>query len=217
VNGPLGGLALIVVGYLIGAIPFGVLAGRLAGGVDLREHGSRRTGATNTLRTLGWRWGAVVLLLDLAKGAVAVLLARALYGAGPTGSPEWVAAAAGVAAVIGHNWSIFIGLRGGRGVATSAGGLLFLSPLTLLVVVPLVVLVVWRSRYVSLGSLVAAVAAPLITAALAYSGAVGWAAAGYALACGALIVIAHGDNVARLRAGTERRLGERQAVADGRG
>jgi glycerol-3-phosphate acyltransferase PlsY len=222
VSGPIGGLALVLIGYLIGALPFGLLAGRLAGGVDLRQTGSRRTGATNTVRTLGWRWGAAVLLLDVAKGAAAVLVARALYAAGPPGSPEWVHAAAGVAAVVGHNWSVLIGFRGGRGVATAGGGMLVLSPLTLLVVVPVAALVIWRTRYVSLGSLAAAIGAPIVTAALALAGGVGWAAAAYAAACGLLIVISHGDNVARLRAGTERRLGEREpaaraAVADGRG
>jgi glycerol-3-phosphate acyltransferase PlsY len=216
VSGPLGGLALVLIGYLIGALPFGMIAGRLAGGVDLRETGSRRTGATNTLRTLGWRWAALVLLLDVGKGVAAVLLARPLYVAGPPGSPEWVQAAAGVAAVVGHNWSVFIGFRGGRGVATSGGGMLVLSPLTLLVVGPLAALVIWQSRYVSLGSLVAAVAAPLVTAGLALLGAVGWGAVAYAAACGLLIVISHGDNVARLRAGTERKLGEREAMSHGR-
>ena len=216
-TGPLGGLALVAIGYLIGAIPFGILAGRLSGGVDLRQYGSRRTGATNTLRTLGWRWAAVVLLLDVGKGAAAVLLARALYNAGAPGSAEWVAAAAGVAAVIGHNWSAFIGFRGGRGVATSAGGMLVLAPLTLLVVLPLVALVIWRTRYVSLGSLLAAVAAPMVTAGMAAVDAVGWAAFAFALASGLLIVISHSDNVGRLRAGTERRIGEREALPDGRG
>jgi len=216
VTGPLGGLVLVAAGYLIGAIPFGILAGRLAGGIDLREVGSRRTGATNTLRNLGWGWAAAVLLLDVAKGAAAVLLARMLYAAGAAGAAEWVAAAAAVAAVIGHNWSVFIGFRGGRGVATSAGGLLVLSPLTLLPLLPLMGIVIWLTRYVSLGSLVAAVMAPVVTAGLAAAGAVEWAAAAYAVACGALIVIAHGDNVARLRAGTERRLGEREAVPSGR-
>jgi glycerol-3-phosphate acyltransferase PlsY len=210
VSGPIGGLALVLIGYLIGALPFGMLAGRVAGGVDLRQTGSRRTGATNTLRTLGWRWATAVLLLDIAKGAVAVLLARSLYMAGPPGSPEWVQAAAGVAAVVGHNWSAFIGLRGGRGVATSGGGMLVISPLTLLVVVPLAALVIWQTRYVSLGSLVAGVAAPVVTAGLAAAGAVGWAAVAYAAACGLLIILAHGDNVGRLRAGTERRLGEQE-------
>ena len=84
-TGPLGAVALVGLAYLIGAIPFGILAGRLAGGVDLREHGSRRTGTTNALRTLGLGWAVAVFVLDVAKGAVAVLLAQALYQAGPAG------------------------------------------------------------------------------------------------------------------------------------
>ena len=207
-SGPLGAAALIGIAYLIGAIPFGMLAGRLAGGVDLRQHGSRRTGATNTLRTLGLGWAAAVLLLDVAKGIAAVLLVRATYLAGPPGSPEWVAAAAGVAAVVGHNWSAFIGFSGGRGVATSAGGLLVISPITLLALIPVVAGVIWWTRYVSLGSLVAATAAPILTAVLSAADVVGWAATGYALAAGVLIVASHGDNLSRLRSGTERRLGE---------
>ena len=216
--GPVGAVALILLGYLIGAIPFGVLVGRLAGGVDLRQHGSRRTGTTNALRTLGLGWAAAVLVLDLAKGAVAVLLAQWLYQAGPPGSAEWVAAAAGVAAVVGHNWSVFIGFTGGRGVATSAGGLLVVSPWTLAVIAPLMALVVWQSRYVSLGSVVAAVAAPAVTAVLAATGVGGWAAVAYALAAGLLVIGSHGDNLRRLRDGTERRIGEREAASsNGRG
>ena len=127
-------------------------------------------------------------MLDVAKGAVAVLLAQALYQAGPAGPAEWVAAAAGVAAVVGHNWSVFIGFRGGRGVATSAGGLLVISPWTLAVIAPVMAIVVWQSRYVSLGSVVAAAAAPAVTAVLATIGVVGWAAVAYALATGLLII-----------------------------
>lgn len=211
-SGPIGAAALIGIAYLIGAVPFGMLAGRLAGGIDLRRHGSQRTGATNALRTLGLRWAAAVFILDVAKGAAAVLLTRALYQAGPPGSPEWVAAAAGVAAVVGHNWSAFIGFAGGRGVATSAGGLLVLSPWTLLMLVPIVAAVVWRTRFVSLGSLAAAVAAPLITGVLASLSIVGWATAAYALVAGLLIVVSHRDNVSRLRSGTERRIGEHVVV-----
>jgi acyl phosphate:glycerol-3-phosphate acyltransferase len=216
-SGPLGAAGLVTVAYLIGAIPFGMLAGRLAGGIDLRRHGSRRTGATNTLRTLGLRWAAAVFALDVGKGVAAVLLAGAFYQAGPGGSPEWARAACGVAAVIGHNWSVFIGFGGGRGVATSAGGLLAISPLSLAGVVPLVALVVWRTRFVSLGSLAAAAAAPMITAVLAATSVVSWASVGYALATGVLIVVSHGDNVARLRSGTERRIGEREVVGSNGG
>ncbi len=212
-SGPVGAALLVAIGYLVGAVPVGVIVGRLVAGVDIRRHGSRRTGATNALRTLGARWAMVVFALDLAKGLLAVLLARALYAAGPPGSPEWVAAAAGVAAVVGHNWSAFIGFSGGRGVATAAGGLLALSPLTLAIVAPIVAAIVWRTRYVSLGSLTAAAVAVGVTAGLAAAGLGSSAAVGYALAAGALVWFAHRDNIERLRAGTERRIGEREPVA----
>ncbi|HYM52097.1 MAG TPA: glycerol-3-phosphate 1-O-acyltransferase PlsY [Candidatus Dormibacteraeota bacterium] len=216
-SGPLGAAALAVLGYLIGAMPVGVIVGRVVAGVDIRRHGSRRTGATNALRTLGARWAIVVFALDVAKGVGAVLLARALYQAGPPGSPEWVAAAAGIGAVAGHNWSVFIGFTGGRGVATAAGGLLAMAPLALAVVVPIVALVVWRTHYVSLGSLTAVALAIGLTAGLAATGFGSVAAVGYALAAGALVWTAHRDNIDRLRAGTERRIGERESVAgDGR-
>jgi glycerol-3-phosphate acyltransferase PlsY len=217
VSGPLGAAALAVIGYVIGAIPVGLIVGRLVADVDIRRHGSRRIGATNALRTLGARWAVVVFALDVTKGLGAALLARALYEAGPPGSPEWVAAAAGVAAVAGHNWSVFIGFTGGRGVATAAGGLLAVAPVALAVVVPIVAFVVWRTRYVSLGSLTAVALAVGLTAGLAVAGAGSVAAVGYALVAGALVWTAHRDNIDRLRAGTERRIGERERVAgDGR-
>lgn len=211
-TGTLGAAGVIVPGYLLGAIPFGVIASRLAGGSDPRQHGSGRTGATNTLRSLGPAWAVAVLVLDLGKGAAAVLLARLLYQADGFAGTEWVAAAAGFAAVCGHNWSPFIGFRGGRGVATAGGGLLVMSPLSLLVIVPLMLLVIWRTRYVSAGSIAGCAAAPLVTAALAMAGLTSWAAVGYAAAAGLLVIVAHRDNIARLRAGAERRIGEREMV-----
>ena len=195
----------VALGYLLGAIPVGVIMSRLAGGDDLRKIGSRRTGSTNALRALGPRWAALVLLLDIAKGAAAVLLARWLVG--PVAGSEWIAAAAGAAAVAGHTWSIFIGLRGGRGVATAGGGLLALEPLAVAILIPVMLAVIWRWRYVSAGSLTGVVLAPLVAAALA---AVGWASVapvGYGLVVAVLVTASHRDNIARLRAGSERRIG----------
>ena len=212
---PTGAVAAMLFGYLVGAIPVGLLIGRFTRGIDLREHGSRRTGTTNALRTLGPGAAALVLVLDIAKGVVAVLAARAILTAGPPGSPDWVAAAAGTAAVAGHIWSVFIRMTGGRGVATSAGGLGAMSPLGLAILAPIVALVVWRSRYVSLGSVLGAVLAPLITAVLAVLHLVSWAAVGYALAAGALVLWAHADNIQRLRSGTERRLGQAPEITSG--
>lgn len=208
-TGPAGAAAAILAGYLLGAIPVGLIVGRVVGDVDLRDHGSRRTGATNAMRTLGTGWGAAVLVLDLLKGLAAVLLARTLFDGA---AQQWVAAAAGVAAVVGHNWSIFIRFTGGRGVATTGGGLLALSPLTLAVLLPVMLLVAWRWRYVSAASLVGAAGAMIITLALVVVGAGGWHAVGYAAAAGAIVIGSHADNIARLRAGTERRIGEKEVV-----
>jgi glycerol-3-phosphate acyltransferase PlsY len=209
-TGAAGALAAVAAGYVLGAVPFGLLVGRLAGNVDLRDLGSRRTGATNATRTLGLRWGALVLLLDIAKGISAVLLARLLFRDGAAG--EWVVAAAGLAAVVGHNWSVFMAFRGGRGVATTGGGLLALAPLAVLAVVPVMLAIVWRTRYVSAASLAGAAGAMVVTAVLAVAGLGTWPAVAYAVAAGALVIASHGDNIARLRAGTERRIGEREAV-----
>jgi glycerol-3-phosphate acyltransferase PlsY len=208
-TGAPGALAAVAAGYLLGAVPIGLLVGRVAGNVDVRDVGSRRTGATNVTRTLGMGWGGVVLILDVAKGIAAVLLARLLFDGD---AAEWVAAAAGLAAVVGHNWSAFIGFRGGRGVATTGGGLLGLAPLAVLAVVPIMLLIVWRTRFVSAASLAGAAGAMVATAVLALGGIGSWPAFAYAAVAGSLVIASHGDNISRLRDGTERRIGERGAV-----
>jgi glycerol-3-phosphate acyltransferase PlsY len=123
-----------------------------------------------------------------------------------------VAAAAGFAAVVGHIWSVFIRFTGGRGVATSTGALVAMSPVALLAVTPIVVGTIWRWRYVSLGSIAGSLLAPVVAAILAAFGAASWAAVGYALAAGLLVTWAHADNIGRLRAGTERRIGQKEAI-----
>jgi glycerol-3-phosphate acyltransferase PlsY len=205
--------AAILLGYLLGAIPIGLLVGRWMRGVDIRQYGSRRIGATNVLRTLGTGAAAIVFIADLAKGGLAVLVARSLLIELPE-PREWIAAAAGVAAVIGHTRSAFIGFAGGRGVATSLGALIALLPLAALVVAPLVAVIMWRWRFVSLGSIAGAAAVPLIVAALMALRLGGAMAAhlAYAAAAGGLVIAAHADNIARLRAGTERKIGERERI-----
>jgi glycerol-3-phosphate acyltransferase PlsY len=206
--GALAALGALVAGYLIGSLPVGLIAGRLTRGIDLREEGSGRTGATNALRTLGPRAAVVVLVLDVGKGALAVGTGLALGNGADPALAAWLPSVGGLAAVIGHMRSVFIGFRGGRGVAPSAGALLLLSPLTLAVLLPVMAGVVWRTRYVSLGSVIAAATAIPVTAAVAWLGAVGWPAAAFAATAGALVILAHRDNLDRLRAGTERRLGQ---------
>jgi glycerol-3-phosphate acyltransferase PlsY len=206
--GPIVGvLAGITLGYVLGAIPFGVVIARLAGGADPRTVGSLRTGATNTVRALGPGWGLVVGLLDVAKGLVAAA-AGAAIGSAVGLLPEWLAAGSCVAAVIGHIRSVFIGFRGGRGVATAAGGFLVLVPLALLIVIPVIGAVVAVTRYVSMGSIAGAVSAPLVVAALSNNGLASGADIAYSALVGVLVVLAHADNIARLRAGTERKIGD---------
>jgi acyl phosphate:glycerol-3-phosphate acyltransferase len=192
-------------GYVAGAIPSGVMIGRLRG-VDPRAAGSGRTGTTNALRTLGPALAVVVLLLDVAKGVFAVL-AGAWLGAALGGDAAWASAAGGVAAVVGHVRSVFIGFGGGRGVATGGGAIGVLAPLALLAVLPVFALLVWRTRYVSLGSIGAAIAAPVAVAALWTLGRATFEAIAAAALIGCVVVVAHADNIERLRAGTERRLG----------
>ncbi|HEX7195882.1 MAG TPA: glycerol-3-phosphate 1-O-acyltransferase PlsY, partial [Candidatus Limnocylindria bacterium] len=185
----MGLIVAAVAGYLLGAIPFGLIVGRLTKGIDLREYGSHRTGATNALRTLGARAAALVFVLDVAKGVVAVLIGRVVGG----DDPLWAAAVAGFAAIVGHNWSVFIGFTGGRGVATSAGALAAVSPWTILVVFPIVALVISRWRYVSLGSIAGALLAPFVTAGFVLLGLANLPAVAYALASGLLVTVAHAD------------------------
>lgn len=203
-------LLAALLGYLLGAVPFGLIIGRLTRGIDLREYGSHRTGATNALRTLGLPAAAAVFLLDVAKGAAAVVLARLLFADDPL--VDWAAAIAGFAAIVGHNWSVFIGFTGGRGVATSAGGLLAMSPWTVLILAPIVFGIMWRTRYVSLGSIIGGLLAPVVTAILWLVDLASVPAIAYALASGLLVTAAHADNIARLRAGTERKIGQKEAV-----
>ncbi|HEX7171023.1 MAG TPA: glycerol-3-phosphate 1-O-acyltransferase PlsY [Candidatus Limnocylindria bacterium] len=199
-----------LLGYLLGAIPFGLIVGRVTRGIDLRDYGSHRTGATNALRTLGLRAAALVFVLDVGKGVAAVLLARLLFADDPL--TEWAAAVAGFAAIVGHNWSVFIRFTGGRGVATSAGGLAAMSPWTILVLAPIVIGLIWRTRYVSLGSISGGLLAPVLTAVLWAVDAASVPAIAYAAASGFLVTAAHADNIARLRAGTERKIGHKETV-----
>ena len=193
-------LVAVLSAYLVGAVPIGWLVARAFGVGDIRRHGSGTIGATNVLRTLGPLPAIATLLGDVLKGYLAVMLGRKLGGEQPA-----VAAAAAVAAVAGNCWSVFLGFRGGKGVATGLGALLRLVPLAALAAVPVFVVIVASFRYVSLGSLLAAVCVPLGAFLLGYPR----ASAVAALVIAAIIVGRHHTNIARLRAGTESRLGQR--------
>jgi glycerol-3-phosphate acyltransferase PlsY len=191
-------LAGILLVYVVGALPVGYLVGKVVG-VDIRRHGSGNIGATNILRTVGRGAAALTLLLDVAKGYVAVGIALTL------GPEPWWGSAGALLAVVGNCWSVFLRFRGGKGMATGLGAFLHLVPLAVLPA-----LVVWAAvaltfRYVSLASLSAAVCLPLGAVLLRYHP----SAALAALGVGMIIVVRHRDNIARLLSGTERRLGER--------
>lgn len=204
--GQLAGLAFVIGSFFFGAVPWGFLAGKATRGIDLRSVGSGGTGATNVLRTLGVKASALVFALDVLKGALPVLAARFLGF-----DAAWVGAAA-VAAVVGHCWSPFIGFKGGKGVATGFGAAAALFPVVL-VALPVMAVVVWWTKYVSLGSLVAAAMATLLALVFAGTGRLDWGAALAILAMAAIIVVRHEGNIRRLRSGTERRIGESVAVS----
>jgi acyl phosphate:glycerol-3-phosphate acyltransferase len=201
---PAAAVALVAGSYLLGSISFSYLIVRALRGQDVRAVGSGNAGATNVLRAAGKLPGIATLLLDIAKGAAAVAVARALD------APPAVVGLCAVAVVLGHVFPLFLGFRGGKGVATAGGAMLALAPLAMAPTFLLLVAVVAWSRYVSLGSVAASLAFPLF---LALGRAAGWIEAdGWLLAAAAaiaaLIVWKHRPNLARLRAGSERRLGE---------
>ena len=199
--GPLAGVALVIASFLIGAIPWGYVAGKRSRGIDLRTVGSGGTGATNVLRTLGPRASAGVALLDVLKGLTPVIFAKTVGF-----DAAWVAIAA-VAAVAGHCWSPFIGFKGGKGVATGAGAAIGLFP-QVVVIVPVMAFVVWATKYVSLGSMTAALFGALLAVAFAAVGQLDWPAALAILAICGIIVVRHEGNIRRLLDGSERRIGE---------
>ncbi len=196
----------VVVGYILGSIPFAYLAGRIRG-IDLREHGSGNLGATNVYRTLGGRVAAVVFLLDLLKGAVPVwMVIRFGQGDHILG---W-AIAAGAAAIAGHAKPIFLLWRGGgKGVATATGVFLALAPVPTVLAMASWVAVVALSGYVSLGSLVAAVALPIAIAALLGVHAIVFPVS---LALAVFVFWSHRANIARLRRGEEHRFGRKASA-----
>ncbi len=187
----------LVASYLAGSLSFGTYLSRAAG-VDIQKSGSGNPGATNALRTAGWKIGLSVLLLDALKGFLPVFLCLQ-YGPAPIA--PWV----GLAAILGHNWSLLLKLRGGKGMATSLGVLLALSPLATLICLGVWLVVLLISRYVSLASMMAGLfAAPTMLLFHAPPQYV-W----MTLLAGLLIIYRHRGNIQRLKAGTEYRFGEK--------
>ena len=188
----------VVVAYLLGSIPFAFIAVRLVGRGDIRRAGSGNVGATNTLRVAGWKAALPVMLLDIGKGVAAVLLMRQV-----TASPVWWTAA-GLAAVVGHCFPVWLGFSGGKGVATAAGVFFTLAPLATLVAAGVWVVVLAATRIVSAASLLAAASFPV---AMYFVTSSRPSVLGLAAAAALVIIWRHRPNLARLVRGEEPRLG----------
>ncbi|KPL01837.1 MAG: hypothetical protein AMK75_03745 [Planctomycetes bacterium SM23_65] len=193
----------VVLCYLLGSIPFGYLIGRM-GGIDIRQWGSKNVGATNVARVLGFRRGVLVFVLDTLKGAAAV----GLLGRGFTGwfalNPSLCLVLSGAAVVLGHTFTCWLQFKGGKGVATALGAWLVLAPIATLIALAVWILLVAVWRYVSLGSIVAAVALPCVLVALNYSrlDAV-LPHLVFAILLTVLVIVRHTSNIGRLLKGTE--------------
>ena len=194
----LGAILAILGSYLIGSIPFGLIVGRIWANLDVREYGSGNIGTSNVLRTIGPAAAIVVFILDVAKGAVAVYLGSLAGG-------EVVRLLAGVAAIAGHNWPVYLNFRGGKGVATSLGAIVSLTPVIALILLGLWIALVGITKYISLASLAAALLFPIfliITGASTTYIVMGFLISSFAF-------YRHRTNIQRLLAGTENKIGQR--------
>ncbi len=213
-------LAAVVVGYLLGSIPFGVLIAKRTARVDVREHGSGKTGTTNVLRTAGKKAAIMVVALDLLKGALAVVFAGLIVGngylrVGGFGLDALLGQVlAALAAVAGHNWSVFLKFRGGSGVATFFGGFFVLSPIVALFGGELLIIGAGLTSFVSLGSIAGVVGTYAILVPLTVMNGLRMEYLIYALVGAVIIIIMHRGNIARLLSGKERKLGEKAEELD---
>jgi len=194
-------LAFLLGAYVFGALPIGLAVGKVVRGIDVREFGSGNIGASNVWRTLGPAWGIVVFALDVCKGLIPTLLAHHLAHA-----PAWLPVAAGVAAVLGHNFSPFLRFQGGKGVATTLGVAFGLSWMAALIGFAVWGLCLALTRYISLSSVVGVPVGAFFTWWLNGRQ---WPYGAFALAVSVFVVVKHRANFARLRAGTEPKVGRK--------
>jgi len=208
-------VAVVVIAYLLGSIPFGLIIGKLKSGVDIREHGSGKTGATNVMRTLGTKLGVLTIVLDVVKAGGAVMLAAVIIDGGSGSvtiggvSIYWqhiAQVAAGLAAIAGHNWPVFAKFKGGRGITAYFGTLFVIYPPAGIFGAQVVAIAALHSRQMSKGSILGALAAwcLMIPLTIVYNFPPIYLA--YGLVVIALLVYQHQDNIKRLRQGTERQL-----------
>ena len=197
----IGYLIFIPIGFLLGSVPFGLIAGKMSG-VDVREHGSGNTGMANVMRSVNTPTGILVLLLDMTKCVIPVILARTF-----TDTPT-IDVLTAIAAIVGHSYSPFLRFNGGKGTATGWGGLLILSPLSGLVAGIIGVGTILLTRYVSVGSMLSATLGSSCLVVLAIIGAEPLIYALYGIIGTTVIIARHRDNIRRLRSGQERKIGQ---------
>jgi glycerol-3-phosphate acyltransferase PlsY len=203
--------------YLVGAIPFGLIVSRRMYGIDIRKHGSGNIGATNVFRVLGTKAGLITLVLDLAKSALPVLAAGyiiaddKIFLAGYDIHAQFAQVLAAVLVMVGHNWSVYIKFKGGKGVATFVGGMLVINWFVCLVGVLIGGIVILITRYVSLGSILGALGTLLVLSAAVLLTIAAPVYMIYGLLAVGLIVFQHRTNITRLQAGTESKLGDKSA------
>ncbi len=216
-------VAVVIIGYLLGSIPFGVLIGRRAAGVDIRQYGSGRMGTANVLRTAGKRAAVLAACLDILKGALAVVFAGLIVGESYLLIGDYALGMlaaqvlAGLAAIVGHIWPVFLRFKGGRGVATFFGGLIALWPVGLMAAAfggVVLISAVALTRYASLGSISGAVGTCAILVLLTMMNGFPIEYLAYTSIGAVLIIVMHRDNIARLISGKERKLGEKVGTGD---
>ncbi|HKI77399.1 MAG TPA: glycerol-3-phosphate 1-O-acyltransferase PlsY [Ignavibacteriaceae bacterium] len=209
--------AIIALSYLVGSIPTSIIVSKMARGIDIRDYGSGNAGGTNVMRVLGWKHGLFVMLLDALKGVLAVVVVARLFqgtvpfnNATPFDDFTLVQIIAGIAAVIGHIWTVFAEFKGGKGIATALGMLLMITTIDMLIAIGAFLIVVTISRYVSLGSIVAAVVVPL--ALVVRENIFNVNIQGYhtilpfIIALSTLVIFTHRKNVVRLLNGSESKI-----------
>lgn len=208
---------IIILSYLVGSIPTSIIISKAVRGIDIRNYGSGNAGGTNVMRVLGWKHGVLVIILDALKGVIAVvLIARLHYGVLPfqNVSPfddfTLVQIIAGISAVVGHIWTVFAGFRGGKGIATALGMLLMIITVDMLIAVGIFLIVVSISRYVSLGSIVSAMAVPLsmiFRENVLHTHIEGYnTLLPFVIGVSLLVIFTHRKNLVRLLNGTENKL-----------
>lgn len=200
---------VLVLSFLVGSIPTAIVAGKLLKKIDIREHGSGNAGATNVLRVLGWKAGVIVLLIDMFKGYVAVVwIVEIIPNVNDIDTKAIYQIMAGAAAICGHIWTIFAGFKGGKGVGTAAGVFFGLQPIPVFICLLVFVGIVFRTKYVSLGSMIGAILLPTILLVQYFflQRPIPIAHLVIAILLAVLIILMHRENIHRLVEGTENKI-----------